>query len=82
VSLVTASVLAAEVDGHADAESAAHGGGSDQSPVAGAVVGGIVLAVDKARDGTTQVTLLTGVLVRLWLEKGLRHRNNLQSQRA
>jgi hypothetical protein len=70
VSLVAAGVLAAEVEGHEDAESAAHGGGTDESPVAGAVVGGIVLAVDKARDGTTQVTLLTGMLVRLALQKG------------
>lgn len=70
VSLVTAGVLTAEVEGHADAESAAHGCCTDKSPVAATVVGGIVLAVDKARDSTTKVTLLTGVLVKLWLIKG------------
>lgn len=54
---VTASVLAAEVDGHEDAEDAAHGGGSDESPVASSVVGSVVLEVNEARDGTTKVTL-------------------------
>lgn len=56
VSLVTAGVLASEVDSHEDAENAAHGSSGDQSPVTGAVVGGIILAVDEARDGTTKVT--------------------------
>lgn len=56
VSLVTAGVLAAEVNGHEDAEDAAHGGGGNEGPVAASVVGSVVLAVDKARDGTTEVT--------------------------
>lgn len=58
MSLVTASVLASEVHSHEDAENAAHGSSGDQSPVTGAVVGSIILAVDEARDGTTKVTLL------------------------
>jgi hypothetical protein len=58
VCLITASVLASEVDGHEDAENAAHGSSGDESPVTGTVVGSIILAVDKARDGTTKVTLL------------------------
>lgn len=56
VSLVTAGVLAAEVNGHEYAEDAAHGGGGNEGPVAASVVGSVVLAVDKARDGTTEVT--------------------------
>ena len=53
---ITAGVLAAEVDGHEDAEDAGHGGCSNKSPVASSVVGGVILAVDETRDGTTEVT--------------------------
>lgn len=53
---ITAGVLAAEVDGHEDAEDAGHGGCSDKSPVARSVVGSIVLAVNEAGDSTTEVT--------------------------
>lgn len=58
---VAAGVLAAEVDGHEDAEDAAHAGRADEGSVAGLVVRTVVLAVDKARDGTTEVTLLVRV---------------------
>ena len=61
VSVVAAGVLAAEVDGHEDGEDAAHGGSTNEGSVAGLVVRSIVLAVDKARDGTTEVTLLIRV---------------------
>lgn len=53
---ITASVLAAEVEGHADGQDARHGDGADKSAVAGAVVRSVVLAVDEARDGTAEVT--------------------------
>lgn len=56
MSLVTAGVLATEVDGHEDAEDTTHGGGGDEGPVTTSVVGSVVLAVDKARDSTTEVT--------------------------
>jgi len=56
VSGITAGVLAAEVNGHEDAEDAAHGGCGDQSPVTASVVGSVILAVNEAGDGTTEVT--------------------------
>lgn len=54
---VAAGVLAAQVPGHVDAEDAAHGGAGEEGAVTRLVVGEVVLAVDKASDGATEVTL-------------------------
>lgn len=80
VGVVAAGVLAAEVDGHADGEDAAHGGSANEGSVAGLVVRSIVLAVDKARDGTTEVTLL--IRVSETVASVVQMRINLRSRRA
>lgn len=77
---VAAGVLAAEVDGHEDGEDAAHGGSANEGGVAGLVVRSIVLAVDKARDGTTEVTLL--IRVSETVASVVQMRINLRSRRA
>lgn len=80
MSVVAAGVLAAEVDGHEDGEDAAHGGSTNEGSVAGLVVRSIVLAVDKARDGTTEVTLL--IRVSETVASVVQMRINLRSRRA